>query len=41
MSVHQHLAKMAARVLILLVVIAVIVNQDILVPTVKQVTSYQ
>ena len=36
-SVHLRLAKMAAHVLILLKVTAVIVNQDILAQTVKQV----
>ncbi|XP_078355776.1 uncharacterized protein LOC144640540 isoform X2 [Oculina patagonica] len=37
-SVHLHLAKMEAHVLILLEVIAVIVNQDILATTVKQIS---
>ena len=38
-SVPLHLAKMVARVLILLEVTAVTVNQDILAPTVKQVKN--
>ena len=37
MSVHLRLAKMVARVLILLEVIAVIANRDILAGTVKHV----
>ena len=38
-SVHLILAKIAAHVLILLEVTAVIVNQDILATTVKQVKA--